>query len=82
MHECYSRRSLLGGLSLAGPQVEIVPGLPQIASLLAHSVCEAIERIELSSAGKTRLTVRERDTLKQERIGIDKVGAFLSERLG
>jgi glycyl-tRNA synthetase len=28
------------------------------------------------------VTVRERDTLKQERIAIDKVRAYLSERLG
>jgi DNA-binding CsgD family transcriptional regulator len=52
-----------GGLSLAGSEVEVVPGLGRLASLLAHSVCEAVERIELSSPGKARLTVRERDIL-------------------
>jgi glycyl-tRNA synthetase len=27
------------------------------------------------------VTIRERDTLKQERVGLDKVGEYLSERL-
>jgi len=52
-----------GGLSLAGSDVEIVPGLGQLASLMAHSVCDAMERVEISSSGKSRLTVRERDIL-------------------
>jgi DNA-binding CsgD family transcriptional regulator len=52
-----------GGLSLAGSEIEIEPGFGQLASLIAHSVCDAMERVELSSCGKTRLTMRERDIL-------------------
>ena len=52
-----------GGLSLAGSNVEAVPGLGHLASLLAQSVCAAMERVELSRIGRERLTVRERDIL-------------------
>ena len=34
------------------------------------------------SAGTNSVTMRDRDTGKQERMAIDKVGAFVAEKLG
>ncbi len=38
--------------------------------------------VDIESAGDGTVTVRERDTLKQERVSADKLPAFLFERLG
>lgn len=52
-----------GGLSLAGAQIDRAPGLKRIATLFAHRLCDAAERVDMAKSADVSLTNRERDIL-------------------